>query len=153
MKEEESGRNIHQQEVEYNSHCTGQRCGERASSATVLTCQMHSTHILQRKIQHPYVLYSQLPGSRTEHRRRQPAFSSPPALRSHWMMIPGRQFLPSDCMSFMYTLSSHTHILTYSYTTEYKAFSYLATQTYLLKSFLVRHKHGAVNKSSCVPAW
>ena len=39
-------------------------------------------------------------------------------------------------MSFMYTLSSHTHILTYSYTTEYKAFSYLATQTYLLKSFL-----------------
>ena len=44
-------------------------------------------------------------------------------------------------MSFMYTLSSHTHILTYSYTTEYKAFSYLATQTYLLESFLVRHKH------------
>ena len=43
-------------------------------------------------------------------------------------------------MSFMYTLSSHTHILTYSYITEYKAFSYLATQTYLLESFLIRHK-------------
>ena len=46
-------------------------------------------------------------------------------------------------MSFMYTLSSHTHILTYSYTTEYKAFSYLATQTYLLESCLVRHKQAA----------
>ena len=48
-------------------------------------------------------------------------------------------------MSFMYTLSSHTHILTYSYTTEYKAFSYLATQTYLLGSFLIRHKQFVID--------